>query len=251
MLRQSAPGAHQIGPFPHHARALAGPLFGTTRRRLMMDQRHVRCAHNTPPSRADAQAQVDVIVRDRKLRRLQPANRIEHITAKRHAGTGHRRDTARGTQHPAMAHVVRRRAAHQMRRDGTGRQRDAGVLHRAIWIQQVSAHDADIGPQHETHHLTQPVRERRLHIVVKQHDHVTPRHLHGVVVEGGPVEGAGTMQHPHPRIPRHLLQKSGRASAPAAIVNDDQLDSGIIGAMQNGVDTSHQQGSPITCRNDH
>ena len=135
MLRQCTPALDQIGTLPPHAANLFVAFVRPARGRVAVIQFGTRRADHPPAARAHAQAEVDIIVGDCEVLGFEPAHRVEHRAAQGHAGTSHRRDAAGVAQHPAVARIVARGAAAQMRRNAARADGDAGVLQGAIGIQ--------------------------------------------------------------------------------------------------------------------
>ena len=167
-----------------------------------MQQLRKRRADHAQTSRAHTQADVDIVVGNGQVVLLEPADSVEHLAPHRHAGAGHRGHAARVAQHAAIAWVIARRTAQQMRCHRAGPQRQAGVLHRAVRIQQPRADHADRRTQCQCHHFVQPIGMQCLDIVVEQHKDFAARKRHGGVVHRRPVERAWVTQHAHALIGR-------------------------------------------------
>lgn len=250
MLRQCAPALHQIGTLPPHAAKLFALLVRPARRGVPVIQFGARRADHPPATRAHAQAEVDIVVGDREMLGFQPAHRVEHRAAQRHAGPGHRRDAARVAQQPAMARVVARGAATQMRRGAARADGNAGVLQRAVGIQQPCADDADVRSLRQGDHLAQPARVDDRGVVVEQHDDLAARLPHGGVVHGGPVERSGVGQDADAWVGGQAGQQPRGAAFAAVVVQDQHFDRGIIGAVQDAVHATCKQRGTVAGRDD-
>ena len=206
-----------------------------------MIQLGARRADHPPAARAHAQAEVDIIVGDCEVLGFEPAHRVEHRAAQGHAGTSHRRDAAGVAQHPAVARIVARGAAAQMRRNAARADGNAGVLQRAVGIQQPRTDDADVRSLRQGDHLAQPAWVDHLRVVVEQHDDLAARLPHGGVVQRGPVERTGVGQDADAWVCGQAGQQPRGAAFAAVVVQDQHFDRGVVGAVQDPIDAACKQ----------
>lgn len=206
-----------------------------------MIQLGARRADHTPAPRARAQAKVEIVVGDREMLGFQPAHCLEHRATQGHAGTGHRRDTARLAQHPAMPRIIACGTTAKMRGDRARTDRHASVLQRPVRIQQPRADDADVRLLRQHDHLVQPRRVDDIDIVVEQHNDFAACMADAGVVHGRPVERPGMRQDAHAWVGSQACQQARGAAFPAVVVHDEQLDRLVIGAVQNPLDAAGKQ----------
>lgn len=207
-------------------------------------------ADHTQATRPHAQAEIDVVVGDGQVCFLETADGVEYVMPHGHAGARDGGHTARVVQHFPMPWVVARRATQQMCGHRAWPQRHAGVLDRSIRIQQARTDHTDLRTQRQFHHLGQPIGVERFDIVVEQHKDFATRHPGRGVVHRGPVERTRVAQHAHTLIGCQSIQQPRRASVAAVVVDDQQFEGGVVGAVQDRIDATRQQRGTVACGDD-
>ncbi len=190
---------------------------------FQMEQLRERREHDAVAEFAKTQAQIEIVEGDGEMRLVQPADLVEHAAPDGETGARHRQHAARHGDLAVMARLGPSGEAQHMRRRDAGAEQDAGMLQRAVRVQQFRPDRADIGAQRVADQFAQPCRVDHLDIVVEQHDDFAARLRHRRVVDGGEVERAGMAQHAHARIGRQVTQRLGRHVLGTVVIDDQHL----------------------------
>ena len=133
-----------------------------------MDEGRARLIEGLPAARIELEAQVDVVERDRKVVLVEAADREELVARHDQAGRSHRADLLRQPGALEIAGIVGALEAVAVARPAADPGEHAGMLDRAVGIEQSRADRADLGPQRLAHHQRQPVVVDHLDVIVEE-----------------------------------------------------------------------------------
>ncbi len=195
----------------------------------------------------EAQAQVHVVEGDRKSLLVEAAHLVELGFGDGHAGGRHRARLSPEQQPVLRAGGSAGRPAELVSRHPlrAHAQHDAGMLGPAVGIEQLGPDCAHRGVDRQRDHRLQPVRLGHHHVVVDEHQHRRARRCHGGIVQSREVERRVDAQHAHPGRRGQPIQHVQGSLGAAAVVDDADLQSGIVGLFQQAGDAGFEQARPV------
>lgn len=125
------------------------------------------------------------------------------------------------------------------------------MLDRAVAVQQLGAHAADVRPHGFADHLPEPSAIEDLDVVVQEEQHLAGRGLHAGVVDGRKIEGPRHPQHADARVRGQFGEEGQRGRLDAVVVEDEDFEVRIVGLAQQAVQAGPHQVGAIARRHEH
>src|SRR5665213_2397434 len=205
---------------------------------------------------AHLQAVIDVVVGDREIFLVEPADRIPDRAPGDAARGG---DGGKLLRHEQPAPIADRLAGLADIGMVGGRapadsEDHPGMLYAAVGIGELGADGADIGSPRQRHHFAEPGAVERRGVVVEEADIFAPRRLpDGAVVDRRKIERAGVAQHPQAAADLGVfvldrLEIGASIGLVAAVVDDDHLVILVVGTLQHALDAALQQRELVFAR---
>ncbi len=215
-------------------------------REFVVNERRVRREHHELPRAARAQAVIDVVVHD-AVGLVEPARHLIRRAAHHHACARHREHVPLAQREAERTRVVAIREAERVAAARRGEEH-TGMLHLAVGVQQLRAYHAYLGPLGVADQNLHPFGMDHLDIVVEKQQIIAARRRRADIVEAGPVERLGDLDHPvgvfaQPGFPVEIF--AGRN-----VVETDDLDVRPIRLLAQAADRGFDQPARRDRRND-
>ena len=196
-------------------------------------------------------AERGVVERDLEMF-VEPADLLEQRAADGDAGASQGGHFARDAGKAEIAGGVRGEADEAVAGDAADAEDDAGVLDRAVRIEQLGADDADPGRPRPPGHGLQPAGLDDFGVVVEEQQHILGGGGGGDVVEMGVVERARVADDLDLLVAAETVQQVEGVRLVGAVVDDDEVDlvGRVGGDAADAVDAGAEQGGVVARRDD-
>ena len=142
-------------------------------------------------------------------------------------------------------------AGHPMCSNAVEPENHAAVLQSPIRIQQLGPNGTNAGAQCMRHHLPQPAAVDHLDVIIEEQQDLARRDGGGTVVQISEVERPRKCQHLNTGHSCQSVQQLKRRRIAAAIVDDQDLEAGIVRSLEQAIDARRQKIVVIPGGDDH